>query len=259
METNTSVRKKTKIAIKTLLLDPGIRRNLARLQHALPVGAEILIAGGAIRDIITDLIHGIAPPIHDIDLFVCNVNGNYPLGERLVGRNVQQTEFGGLRWHPPETKYSFDICLLPNFIIVAKFDLAPTVQNFLASIDLTVNAVIYNVANQILLERHCISAVKNRLIEFNTNLMLNKCMLAYRVLLIRAKTDFLLSEKVFSFIKAQLDLDTLNRLKVLVKAKQGNAIAKMILSDCERICGFCTYKDYLESSKFGLTDFTIVS
>ena len=251
MDANTSVRNKTEMALKALVSDPGIQTNLARLQHWLPEGADILIAGGAIRNIIIELIHGTALQTNDIDLFIRNVDGDYPLGDRLAGRNVQQTEFGGLRWHPRETNYSFDICLLPNFIMVAKFNLAPTTQNFLATIDLTVNAVIYDVANQILLERNCISAIKNRLIEFNTHLMLNKYMLAYRALLIRAKTDFLLSKQVFSFIKAQIDLNTLNRLIALIKTKQGIAAAKMILNDYERICSFSNHDDYVTSSKFG--------
>ncbi len=237
MEANSSDRVRIKTAIKALVSHPGIKQNLDRLRRWLPMGAGILIVGGAIRNIIIELIHGNAPKTNDIDLIISGIAGDYPLGDRLAGLNFRHTELGGLRWHLAETNYSFDICLLPNFIMI--------------SIDLTVNAVIYDVDHHILLERHSISAIENRMIGFNTHLMLNKLLLVYRVLLIRHKTGFSLSEPVYCFIKDQVDIDTLYRLKRLLEAKQGGTAAKMILQDYDRICSFRNYNDYSASSPSG--------
>jgi len=57
-----------------------IKQNLVRLRRRLPMGAGILIVGGAIRNIIIELIHGNAPETNDIDLFISGIPGDYPLG-----------------------------------------------------------------------------------------------------------------------------------------------------------------------------------
>jgi len=233
-----SIQPDIEAAVKAFVLQPGIQQNLDRLRHCLPVGADILIAGGAIRNIVMASILGNGPKTCDIDLFISGVPGEYPLENCLAGQNFHRTELGGLRWLPDEAKYVFDICLLPNFVMIAKYHLAPTVSNFLATIDLTVNAACYDIGRHQLDERGCVRAIKNRVIEFNTGCMLNKLLLAYRVLLIRHKTGFFLSDHVYSFVKDQIDLDTLNRLKDLLDAKQGATVAKKILCDYNRIINF---------------------
>jgi hypothetical protein len=234
MMTASSDHIKLKTQIKAFVSRPGIHRNLDTLRHCLPKSASILVVGGAIRNLLIEHIHGSAPQTDDIDLFVDGVPGEYPLENRLAGQNFHRTELDGLRWRPAKSNYAYDICLLPNFVVVAKYRLTPTVQNLLASIDFTVNAIGYDIDRHILHEHGCISAIKNRLIEFNTRRMVNKLLLAYRILLIHHKTGFQLSTEVQSFLKSQIDFDTLGRLKDLLKAKQGANAAKIILKDYDR-------------------------
>jgi hypothetical protein len=235
-------------AIEAFLGDAAIKPNIDRLRQCFPPTAELLVAGGAIRNTIIELIHGKAPPTADIDLFVGGVTKDYPLEKYLAGENIRKTDLGGLRWLPPSGTYSYDISLLPNFIIIAKYKLAPTIDALLNSIDFTVNAAIYDVACKKFLEHGCLVAIKNRLIEFNTERMVSKLMLAYRIFLIRHKTGFLLSQRVFTFLKNQIDLTLLNDLKMLFIVKQGQRKAEDIISDFDHICRFHTYDEYIRQS-----------
>lgn len=232
--------------VKTFLQRIDIRSNLEVLRQYLPPTAEIFVAGGAIRNLVIEMIHGGAPPTYDIDLFIGGVAGDEPLIDRLSGLDVRPTELGGWRWHPPESAMAYDFCLLPNFIIIANYHLAPTLQNLLASIDLTVNAVIYDIFNEKLYETRCISAIEQRVIDFNTRRLLNRLLLVYRILLIHYKIEFRLSEQVFAFLKLQNNLETLNALKPLLVNKQGKDRARAILTEYERICRFHSYADYLK-------------
>lgn len=232
--------------VKTFLQRIDIRSNLEVLRQYLPPTAEIFVAGGAIRNLVIEMIHGGAPPTYDIDLFIGGVAGDEPLIDRLSGLDVRPTELGGWRWHPPESAMAYDFCLLPNFIIIANYHLAPTLQNLLASIDLTVNAVIYDIFNEKLYETRCISAIEQRVIDFNTRRLLNRLLLVYRILLIHYKIEFRLSEQVFAFLKLQNNLETLNALKPLLVNKQGKDRARAILTEYDRICRFHSYADYLK-------------
>ena len=87
----------------TYLQRIDIRSNLEVLRQYLPPTAEIFVAGGAIRNLVIEMIHGGAPPTYDIDLFIGGVAGDEPLIDRLSGLDVRSTELGGWRWHPPES------------------------------------------------------------------------------------------------------------------------------------------------------------
>jgi hypothetical protein len=222
-----------------------IRTNLELLRRRLPLSAEVFVAGGAIRNLVIEMIHGSAPPTGDIDLFIGGVSESEELTDRLSDLDVRPTELGGWRWHPQGSAMAYDFCLLSKFIIIAKYRLAPTLANLLASIDLTVNAVIYDVSNKKLHEKRCIDAIKNRIIDFNTWRSVNKLLLVYRILLIHHKIRFRPSGQVFSFLKLQNDLETLNALKQLLVNKQGKTKSRAILAEYDRICRFHSYADCL--------------
>jgi hypothetical protein len=231
----------------TYLQRIDIRSNLEVLRQYLPPTAEIFVAGGAIRNLVIEMIHGGAPPTYDIDLFIGGVAGDEPLIDRLSGLDVRSTELGGWRWHPPESALAFDFCLLPNFIIIAKYRMAPTLANLLSSIDLTVNAVIYDIFNKKLYENRCINSITQRVIDFNTRRLVNRLLLVYRILLIHHKIGFRFAEQVFAFLKLQNNLETLNALKPLLVNKQGKAKTRAILAEYDRICRFHSYTDYLRA------------
>ena len=225
---------------------PEILPRLDYLRACFPGEARFLVAGGAVRNLIIELIHGSAPATRDIDLFIAAVHKDFPLAQRMSAENIHPTELGGWRWCPPGCPYAFDLCLLPKFVIIAKYALAPTLENLLKSVDFTVNAVVYDVAGHRIFEHHCISDISRRVIEFNTRRMATKLLHAYRILLVRHKTGFRLSQKVFSFVRGQLDVDTLRSLKQLLLSKQGEQTTQLILTEYDRICHCATYGEYLK-------------
>jgi hypothetical protein len=232
-------------AVDSFFTRPPLRARLDYLRACFPQEARFLVAGGAIRNLIIELIHGSAPPTRDIDLFIAAVDKDFALPQELTAGNIHPTELGGWRWQPRGCPYAFDLCLLPNFAIIAKYGLAPTLENLLQSVDFTVNAVVYDVAGRRLFEHHCISDISRRVIEFNTRRMATKLLHAYRVLLVGHKTGFRLSEKVFEFVRGQLDVDTLSSLKQLLSSKQGERTARLILNHYDRICRCADYGEYL--------------
>lgn len=236
-------------AIQAFLKDADTKSNFGRLRECLPPEADIFMAGGSIRNIIINIIHGSAPITRDIDLFIGGVAKDYPLEKNLAGGNIQKTDLGGLRWHPSSSNYAYDISLLPNFIIIEKYKLAPTINNLLTSIDFTVNAVIYDVVYEKFYEQGCISSIKKRIIEFNTQRIASKVILAYRIFLIRHKTHFLLSQRVFTYVKNQIDLDLLIDLKALYIGKQGKKKAEALLADYDHVCRFGEYSDYIRAKR----------
>ena len=167
----------------------------------------------------------------------------------MAGENIQKTDLGGLRWYPSSSNYAYDISLLPNFIIIEKYKLAPTLNNLLTSIDFTVNAVIYDVVYEKFYEQDCISSIKKRIIEFNNQRIASKLILAYRIFLIRHETDFLLSQRVFTYVKNQIDLDLLIDLKALFIGKQGKKKAEALLADYDHVCRFGEYSDYIRGKR----------
>jgi len=233
--------------VSTYLQRIDIRANLELLRRRLPPTAEMFFAGGAIRNLVIEMIHGGAPPTYDIDLFIGGVAGDEPLIDRLSGLDVRPTELGGWRWHPPESALAYNFCLLPNFIIIAKYRLAPTLANLLSSIDLTVNAVIYDIFSKKLYENRCINSIEQRIIDFNTRRLASQLLIVYRILLIHHKIGFRLSEQIFAFLKLQNNLETINALKPLLINKQGKAKTRAILAEYDRICRFHSYTDYLRT------------
>jgi hypothetical protein len=233
-------------AINVYLQRIDIRNNLGLLLRHLPPNAEVYVAGGAIRNLIIEMIHGGAPPIGDIDLFIGGISEGVDLNNRLSGLDVKPTELGGWRWRPTGSALAYDFCLLPNFIIITKYRLAPTLANLLASIDFNVNAAIYDVSNERLHEKRCIDAISKRIIDFNTRRLMNKLLLVYRILLINHKIRFRFSRQVFSYLKLQNDLETLNALKKLLVNKQGKSTSQAIISEYDEVCRFHSYAEYLK-------------
>ncbi len=232
-------------AIANFIDSDDITPHLDRLRRALPKDAKIYIAGGALRNVIMTLVHGQAPPTRDVDLFIGAIAKDFPLAERLSAAALEHTELGGLRWRPQSSAYVFDICLLPHFHIIAKFRLAPTLQNFMTAIDFTVNAIVFDIDTRNLFERGCRHAILQRMIDFNTTYMISKTMLAYRIVLIRHKTGFRLARPTFIFLKHQIDFEGLNALRTLFGAKQGKTMAATLMADYDRICAFNYYSDYI--------------
>lgn len=66
----------------------------------MPGTAEIIVAGGAIRNILIDALHGYAPPTGDIDIFIAGLERDFSLSGILHDQTVEPTDLEGLRWYP---------------------------------------------------------------------------------------------------------------------------------------------------------------
>ncbi|MFZ7128476.1 MAG: hypothetical protein ACOWWM_20165 [Desulfobacterales bacterium] len=243
----TAIRETVEAAVQGLLQTPGVRAGFDLLRSGLPSGTVPLVVGGAIRNLVIDILWGNPPVTPDIDIFIDGLSKRYDFGSLFAGQRFEVTELGGVRWVPPACEYAFDLCALSSFIVLEKSGLAPSVPHLLDCLDFSVNAVIYDTAREVLHEKGCIAAVQRREIDFNAPLYFSKLLIAYRALLIRHKTGFHVSEPVFEFLKYQLDLDTLKDLKKAFRSKTGEPMAKAVMEDYDTICSFKNHHEYLDA------------
>jgi hypothetical protein len=232
-------------AVERFFQRPEIHGNLEYLSRRLPGSAEIVVAGGAIRNVIIDALHGDAPPTRDIDLFIGGLDPDVCLSDVLDDQTVEPTALKGLRWYPVSSGLAYDLCLLPDFVVIDSYHLEPTMDNLLSGIDFTVNAILYDFQRKTLVEKGCTAAVRARVIDFNSRLIPDKLLIAYRILLMSHKTGFNLSDRVFQFIKLRLELATVTHLKKLFKAKVGRSMAISIMNDYNGLCKHSSYDAYL--------------
>jgi hypothetical protein len=218
------------------------------LQHCLPAGARLFAAGGALRNLLIQAVHGAAPATRDIDLFIGDLGPEVSLACALDGQQKDLTDLCGIRWQPESSDLAFDICRLCDFVIIKAYRLAPSLENLLHTLDFTLNAVVFDVGDRQLYENGCLAAIQDRCLDFNTTYRMSKLLLAYRVLLIRFKTGFVLAERVFAFLKYRLDIDTIRPLRGLLAGKQGREAAAVIMADYNRICRYTDYREYLRQA-----------
>ncbi len=235
-------------AVERFFQQPEIRANLDFLSRRLPDSADIAIAGGALRNIIIETLHGHAPPTKDIDIFIGGLDRDFCLADVLDDQTARPTDLKGMRWYPVASGLAYDLCLLPDFVVIDAYHLDPTMQNLLAGIDFTVNAILYDFHRETLVENGCTAAVRQRLIDFNSLLFPNKQLIAYRILLMGHKTGFTLSKPVFQYLKNRLDLETLIQLRRLFRAKVGKARAAGVMGDYNDLCKYPSYDAYLANN-----------
>ncbi|WP_319405457.1 hypothetical protein [uncultured Desulfosarcina sp.] len=228
---------------------PEIRGNLEFLSSRLPPSAEIFVAGGSIRNLIINLLHGHAPPTRDIDIFIGGLDREFSLSGVLSDQTAEPTDLKGMRWYPVSSALAYDLCLLVDFVVIDVGHLAPTMGNLLSGIDFTVNAVIYDFHRKMLFENGCTAAVRDRVIDFNSRFIPDKQLIAYRILLMGYKTGFNLSQPVFQYLKTRLDVATVIQLKGLFRAKVGKTMTTAIMSEYNKWCKYPTYNAYLADRK----------
>jgi hypothetical protein len=226
------------------LARPDIRGNLELLDSRLPEAAHLYVAGGAPRNAIIAALHGSAPPTQDIDIFIGGVGREFWLSDLLKDQQIRPTDLKGLRWQPAGSRLAYDISLLGDFFLIDHYQLEPTLENFLECIDFTINAVVFDVRQQLLHDAGCAAAVRARMIAFNSHRMPDKVLIAYRILLMAHKTRFRLAEPVFNFLRCRLDLDTVRQLKGLLHAKAGKTVAAAIMASFDDVCCYHTYDAY---------------
>ncbi len=230
--------------IAAFLDQDEIRIPLLHLEKRLPQDAQVYIVGGSLRDLVIRECHGSGPASEDIDLFIGNLADEFDLKSRMGSERCRPSELGGVRWLPDHSRYAFDLSRLQDFVVFRKFHLEPNLENLLAAVDFTFNAIVYDRKLATLHERRCVQAIVRRLLDFNSTMIYNRETTAYRALLLRFKTGFILSEAVFGFLKAHVDVEVLKFVKNLLFARFPRDRAKAVLDDYLRISGFKDYSRY---------------
>ena len=224
------------------LAESRISEALGHLLEILPSQTNVYIVGGALRNLVIEMIYGRSPITVDIDIFLGNCHSLPTLQPSTV------TDLGGLAWHPGTCPVSFDICLLKDFVILRKNRLLPSLNNLMASIDFTMNTLIYDVRRKQLYDGGAVHDIEKRLMEFHSPVFYSRPLTVYRILLLRSKTDFMLSPTVFRFIKHQVDLDILMSLKRILASRYDREGRKVLLQEYDRICAFPDYQEYVTNA-----------
>jgi hypothetical protein len=232
-------------AIKTFFGQPGIRANLALIRERLPHGAQVVVAGGAVRNVIIEAFFGSAPPTRDIDLFIGGLDRHFSLAAVLGDQATRPTDLKGLRWYPAGSDLAYDLCLLPDFLGIAAYRLQPTMTHLLAGIDFTINAILFDLDRRSVLEGHCTAAVRARVIDFNSPRIPDKGLIAYRALLMAHKTGFRFSETVFDYLVKRLEVGVLRQVKGYLQAKLGKTAAAVVMGTYDALCRHHSYDAYL--------------
>ena len=230
------------------LSDTNAQEALDFLQKSLPDDVDIYIAGGLIRDILIAKIHGSGPPTEDIDIFIANVPTGFRPADILAADQFEVMDLGGVRWRPKNTALPLDICLLKDFVILEKYHMEPNLENFLETIDFTVNAAVFDHRRRRLHSGRCFEDVAGRTIDFNSRLLYTKASTAFRTLVLRNKTGFRLSETVFYFLKNDIDVETVLFLKHLFKSRFKREKTHRLMTDFNRISRFRDYRGYVQKA-----------
>ena len=232
-------------SVKGFFQRPDIYRNLERLRRRLPASARLLIAGGAIRNLIITCMHGCAPATRDIDVFIDGLPHGFSIGSVLADQQAEETELHGIRWYPPMSPLAFDLCRLADFLVIRQGRWQPNLENLLNGIDFTMNAVVFDPCRAALIaQTGCVEAIGRRLIAFNSPLIPDRRLMGYRILLMGHKTGFVYDKPVFHYVRTQLDLDGLNHLKNLFTVKHGKQQAAVIMADYDALARLPSYSAY---------------
>ncbi|CAB5117266.1 hypothetical protein D3OALGA1CA_2347 [Olavius algarvensis associated proteobacterium Delta 3] len=213
-------------------------RALETLLEALEPETDVFVVGGVLRNLAAKMLHGASPPTEDIDIFLSNCDSLPTLSPVTV------TDLGGIQWLPRTCPISFDICLLKNFVILRKYRMSPSLENLMASIDFTMNALVYDVRRKHLLDGGATDDIGKHLMEFNSPMFYSRPLTAYRILLLRQKTGFMLSSAVFQYIKQQIDIDTLLALQKILSARFDRDGRDALWQEYDRLCAFPDYDAY---------------
>lgn len=224
--------------VSAFLSNGPVAGALETLLEALSPETDVFVVGGALRNLVTEMLHGTSPPTKDIDIFLGNCDSLPTLSPVTV------TNLGGIQWLPRTCPISFDICLLKNFVILQRFRMAPSLKNLMASIDFTMNALVYDVRRKRLLDGGATDDIGKHLMEFNSPMFYSRPLTAYRILLLRQKTTFMLSSSVFQYIKQQIDIDTLLALQKILSARFDRHGRKSLWREYDRLCAFPDYDAY---------------
>jgi hypothetical protein len=244
-----NIKEKFRQEIIGFVSQDDILKPLNFLISGCPQKASLIIIGGALRNLAIKHFYGNAPPTVDIDMVIGGLGQDYPLDSMLAKEKYENTDFGGIRWYPEKSCFSFDLSLLDNFLPIKKFRMEPNIDSLLETIDFTVNTLLFGVKNEIFYEKGALEGIKKKVIGFNAEKTYDKGLLAYRLLLIRHKIGFYPSREAFRFLRTTIDLDTMAWIKKTLKSKVDKKVYKGVLEDYDRICMFKNYDDYIKQEK----------
>jgi len=246
--TDDAFRERILRRLDAFMEESGARGPLNRLLEALPVGGGLYLVGGALRNLAMQEIHGSAPSVEDLDLFVTGVDERFNPGSVLGGEAWEFTDLGGVRWHPRRCGPAFDIGVMARFLPLRKFRLPPGLDSLLRTIDFNVNAAVFDVRERVLHQRNFVESIRRRVMDFNTRLFYDQVIMAYRVLEINTKIRFAYSRVLFDYVQRFIDEKVLGAVKPLLISKLGKDFAARVMEDYRTVCGYGSYDEYLKET-----------
>lgn len=124
----------------------GVDRALFKLLSGLPSSTPTYIVGGLPRDVVFSNLTGVIHSPKDVDIVIdTDVLGS--LMQRATGV-VSRTPLGGFRWSPSGSDVSIDIWQLRDTVWIKAYKLQPTIESFLAGVDLNVDRIAVGLHDQ---------------------------------------------------------------------------------------------------------------
>jgi len=124
----------------------GIDHALFKLLSGLPSTTPTYIVGGLPRDVVFSNFTGMVHSPKDVDI-VIDTDVLEPLMQRVTGA-VSRTPLGGFKWTPLGSDISIDIWQLRDTVWIKAYGLQPTIESFLAGVDLNVDRIAVGLHDQ---------------------------------------------------------------------------------------------------------------
>lgn len=189
-------------------------------------GIKAVVFGGWVRDRLHEIVNSVDHPSNDIDMVA---SGSSSIVD-ILGDHATPTVFGGAG--RMESTIYFDAWDLPNTFHIKRYSLSLTFETLPTTADYTINSIIFKPAQLFdrpeIFEIGAISAVEDKIVEFQSNTVILPKIQAARAVNLAAKLDFDLSATVKQFIREICgDKETLDEVLVGLEKYCSTSIASV--------------------------------
>ena len=189
---------------------------LADLLAWNPIVGSVYVVGGAIRDILIEVLHGTQSPTHDVDIVVDTQAPNEAIVE-LVGRvalaaerryECKRTSFGGVHAEysahaspmDDERFPDFDVWRLADSYQVRALNVPARIEEVVARAGMPLGAIAYGIENGEIIDGGCGHAVAARQIDFQDRLYRTHSQIA-KALELESRLGFQFSEQAVKVMR----------------------------------------------------------
>lgn len=182
----------------------GFQTTIEHLRQSVGYATPTYLVGGFVRDCARALFEDRCIETKDLDVVVETSRLREAL-ELLPGeRHV--TPLGGYRLWPPSTVGWVDLWQLADTVWIARLNLAPTIANFLAGVDLNVDRIALGLHDHVVRDSGCLRAIATKTIDLDADVAVGDLFPAElgRAVIAHLKTGYPLAERVVEQIRARI-------------------------------------------------------